>query len=1443
MNRTNGYDSPFTYGDEGKRKKGLLTAVSDAGMSETDREYVAGLARNVGAANEQMELSRKRLDAWESADLDKYYKESQKNFLVPKDSEQRRRLQFVTTPHVVNEALDSYYNETFRPNLQIQRKEDSNRGMEEYKKYATVPGALPETALGSLYQKTDPIATLDKVMTKPDDGALDAIANRYAGYAGLDPVEYRRQVLEPAIRQRAINELVDEKTPKSSGEYIARGALRNSLLGSIGSLNTIGNKGVAGHRFIDDAAMENYNPTRTERFTAGVGGLLLDSGMFAGIGNAASSLTGKATNMVVNRAVSKMMANGATREIAEQTAKNAILGSLKTKIAQSATSQGLTLGTYDAAHSVVDDILHGEDVDFSSAASAFGKGAATGVALGAVGTPLRHASRGLTGGKRLAASAGILSAESAVFTASTEAAKMAAGIEIEPIDLVNDFGEGTATLLAMRMLHWKPSGASEKLNTVGRLKQHFRFSMPEEAEIKRAGVDPKEFIANVERGLNVYQKGSEKAIENIREDYLKLMSTSGLSAATRSKLLFLVENKLSSTPPDIVDYKVVEKPDGRFTFSTFDSEGKLISTKECNGREELKSAYLIEIPSLRRNRIAAHERELLQSYDSQNFFRQAGKYARETGTDVDVLSDIMYRKARKEEVTPQEQSMLDEILQRSNYNDSEVGQMLYSLRRNLEEQYGLHEGSLLGAIEKKSFYCSKAENEALNKYEQIMAEEVRKLHDGTSQQRARELSTQDNVYNGLGNSELKELEQNNFWTNAINTGKGLNEGSIPTLSEKYGIFADGLHKPADWDETYVWNTNRYRHTRQEVADMGAEAQLLAKRLGCEVELILDESELSVTDPEYPNKVRSCGWLDERNNKITINVPNNSNMNEVRKTVVHEVVGHKGLSELFGNYYYDFLEEVYQRGSQEVRDAIAKQAMRKNNSYHAATDEYLAILSERTVTTPEQRSILRRFYDFVREMLQRLNIYDSPITEQELVSLVQRHHSAILSRKSNNSYRSNAFRPFETAARRDGGYYNDRVARERYDDYMRRNPELDGIAEGFHDFKRNIYGEEPMHYRYRRLGEKGLENLNEIPYYGKRQLNKETKHYGARIGPSHTNFYLESYQAPNGSWYKYASDLPNRVKLYDYVFRTLRVHNPKRANRYIELIKKPKNERTNNENEELEYYRSIASQFDNTAKLKDILFDWELYTAYPDVAEMPVTFATLKGRNALYDVKNKRLIIDKRAFEDRDFKKELYYTTQHIIDDIEWFGVSPVERKSVTDRAANNYIEGRMNAFDVGVDFLERPHYFQPFEKELYKTRFGVNITDFRNKYKNQGDYLNKTVKFNWPDNQGTSLQNYALTPEELRAKLEGPLDIINKVINNSPRNMKDVTLREMENYKGIKYDFPEFRKKKMENFKEHIDGFKMFDDIPPVDIDFSNLHTAEEILDAYEKWYRQQKYK
>lgn len=1351
------------YGNSKRKKqRDLLVGKTDTnGQVQSDKELLWDMRADMDAVGKDMENRIERLEQWGASDRDSALLESQKSALFPKNTEERRRRIFVTSPNVVNNAVDEYYNETFRERFKVAREDADKKAFQEYSSYASVSGADPMTALGNMRRKADPIATLDRTLNSDDDGKLNAIAQRYAHYAGLDPESYRRTILEPAIRNKAMEELVDERTPKNKVEYLGRAAWQNSLVGNLSELANAGYSGTNSSTLIDNEALNRYNASRGEKLTAGIGGLLLDSGVFAGMGTVASRLTGVATNAVKNRLVSNMLskglAQGMTRATAEQAVKNAMVNNLATGIVQSSMTQGLTLGAYDAAHSVVGDLLYNGNVDVAAAADSFAKGAATGTMLGVVGTPLKAMSRGLTGGRKIAASTGILSAESAVFTAMSELDKVSSGIEVEPIDLVNDFGESAATLLAMRMFHWRPTGRENKLNSMGKLKKELRFSMEEAQELSRAGVSPDKFISDVERMLNISSNNGGKSGRAVREDYIRLMSSDKLSASTRSKLLYIVENKLSSTPPVPVDYKIKKSGDDTYNFVLVDGEGRNIQSFTCHGETEVRNVFYEHLKHLRNNRIANYEGMLLQNYDTQNFFRQAGKYAREKGVEVDAIADAMYRKATKEPLSDAEEGMMNEILQRSNYADNEVGQMLHEIRRDLETRYGLYEGSLLKAMDKSAYMCSENERMALSEYEKMIHNEVRKLHDGTSPQRAQILADASGTFTDMGNEQRKEYEGKEFDKRAIATGKGNNPGSIPTYTEMYGVYSDDIRKPEGWDDSYVWNTRRFKHRPQDVEYMGREAQRLGKMLGCDVELIRNEEEI-VNDgtQEYFNQLRSFGWYDEFNDRVVINVPNHANVNDVYRTVIHEVVGHQGFAKLFGDHYEAFLNEVYEKGGPEVRAGIEKYAHQLGGNLPLGVDEYLARLSERTFPTAEQRSILKRLKDFVRNMLRRLNIYNKEISENEIVDLIQLHHSSMIRRENPDVYRRRVFNSFESARRNDGGY------------------------------KRSNQQAQQHH---RTLGEIGAKNLYDIVDVYMDELNEQ------KLRKRHSYHNIWS-KRPDGKWITTISDDFPEVKIIDYIYRTIRVHNPKKAEYYMQIAEKHPSMRSKYEQEFLNEICDIATQYDATAKLGDILYDKILFTAYPGVDELPVVFHPLRNRLSFYDAQNKQMVIDKKGFFDPQFKYDLMNTLEHVIQEREGFGFTPVKRDAYIHERQKNYADACWS-----IDLLKRFEGIYGPNTDAYRRWFikvyGIPYYMFKNKYPTFEEYLKDVTVNKWPDGNKDEMFNVSTNVEMLRKMLEGPVDIINQRAErlgngmtyygnggySSPEN--SITLQEMEDYKNI----------------------------------------------------------
>ena len=943
------------------------------------------------------------------------------NYANPKASPERGAALYSTSSKALDDVVSDYYDNELSPryndNLSAAR-ERSNKVFSDY-------SSNPLTAMRKVREAYDPVAIIDNTIQQVDASKLREMVEPLARRAGFDTDMYIEDYVKPALHDRLLTDYIDDNKPKNSAEYIFRSSLMNSLTGK-GSNIAMGNGQYAR---LENESLSRYEPSRLEKFAAGVGSLLVDAPVFAGFGSLSGKLVGKTTSMFKNKLASRIFASrgadGISKYQAARISERFIMDKLKKGILQNATVQGLTLGSYDLSHSIADDVIYNESFDAGKAAGSFLRGSATGAASGAIGSRLNYAARGLTGGKRMLASTGVLSAESAVFTLSAEMDKLAHDVEIEPIDLVYDYGESLATLGVMKMTHWRPKGAENKLKADGTLRDELKLSESEKAEMREMNVDPVQFMEEVERGLNLPSYGSGATRDVVTERYLDMMQSKELSAATKSKLMYLIENKLTSTPPVPFDYSVEQNRNGEWVYTTYDFNGNKVEARVFKHLGKVKNHLLLEKGKLRNNRIAAYERELLQGIDSQNLLRQAGLYAQEKGVSVDDISQALYKRACNTPLTDWEGELVREIVERSSYNESGMVQYLADMRRNIEKRHGLEDGSLLVKVNEQFYRCTDAENRALDDYEALVRDEVNALKKGTDKTRTTEFNRmgEESRFKGMSNDEVKTRELEDYYTahpkKNDNVGSGFNDKPI-----KIG----NAESPG-----YVWSYNGVENTVEDIKAYEAYARDYARKFNYEVEFISDEREIPYPDvndkydvQNYNNKVRSMGWLDN-SGKITINLPNIRSVEELERTIVHECVAHGGLLKLFGNHLNTFLEEVYRKSSGDVRAGIgnvkAKYPFADN---FTVIEEYLAKLSEKAVVSPGERSWLTNVKDFIKNSLVRTNLYtgrNRRITEEDLNGLLRKHARFVEKRTEPSKYRQRVFGKFDAAKQNEETYYD------------------------------------------------------------------------------------------------------------------------------------------------------------------------------------------------------------------------------------------------------------------------------------------------------------------------------------------------------------------------------------------------------------------------------------
>lgn len=151
-------------------------------------------------------------------------------------------------------------------------------------------------------------------------------------------------------------------------------------------------------------------------------------------------------------------------------------------------------------------------------------------------------------------------------------------------------------------------------------------------------------------------------------------------------------------------------------------------------------------------------------------------------------------------------------------------------------------------------------------------------------------------------------------------------------------------------------------------------------------LNLDNVEiLEDTEGLKGRKARAKGWFDPNTGKIVVVVPNHKSTYDIQQTVLHEAVAHYGLRKLFGKYFNDFLDNVYNNASAEIRGRIAQRAVEKKWDIREATEEYLADLAEHTnFEKAQSEGWFQQIKNFFIRMLAKAGIrLDAELTDNEL----------------------------------------------------------------------------------------------------------------------------------------------------------------------------------------------------------------------------------------------------------------------------------------------------------------------------------------------------------------------------------------------------------------------------------------------------------------------------
>lgn len=131
-----------------------------------------------------------------------------------------------------------------------------------------------------------------------------------------------------------------------------------------------------------------------------------------------------------------------------------------------------------------------------------------------------------------------------------------------------------------------------------------------------------------------------------------------------------------------------------------------------------------------------------------------------------------------------------------------------------------------------------------------------------------------------------------------------------------------------------------------------------------------------------------GWFVTSDGKVHLNMSRFKNVGQAIATAFHEIVGHKGLREMFGEDFETFIDNVYKNVEQSIREQIDK--LQKDMGYKdssLATEEYLARLAERGPLNNAEMSVWRKVKNWLVKQLRKVG-FNMKLTEADLRAVLQ-----------------------------------------------------------------------------------------------------------------------------------------------------------------------------------------------------------------------------------------------------------------------------------------------------------------------------------------------------------------------------------------------------------------------------------------------------------------------
>ena len=208
------------------------------------------------------------------------------------------------------------------------------------------------------------------------------------------------------------------------------------------------------------------------------------------------------------------------------------------------------------------------------------------------------------------------------------------------------------------------------------------------------------------------------------------------------------------------------------------------------------------------------------------------------------------------------------------------------------------------------------------------------------------------VYDTASNEASRRAKEEG--TGETATG-GLTEEEINLLTSATGYSREDIVRIFGNGETrFRKAVQDSEEARQEIESLDNEVlatiEELAQELYSNVGVIADIESIPDEKKRRDAKRGMKGWYDPATGMVSVVLPNIADKQDAVETMLHEIVGHRGLRGLLGEKYNEFLNEVFVNAPKEMRADIMKIVMAQKadgsrTPLRTAVEEYLAGIAE------------------------------------------------------------------------------------------------------------------------------------------------------------------------------------------------------------------------------------------------------------------------------------------------------------------------------------------------------------------------------------------------------------------------------------------------------------------------------------------------------------------